>query len=475
MNNESEYATIHRRFLELEDELDLFDLEIADIPVWERIRKGVYQQLRESLDEMEVVGTERSRSRSQVAEYADWLSLAGRNTFFKNPLRTEPNDVLFIGHPRRKHRDDGTWWDIYCDPLIEELDDEYVLFEHNWSNRHLTPAKTENIRYLDLIDFLGRLQRKLGIGSVTVDTATERRLETASERIRDEFGVGIDLVAKASNSVNLRNVTIGLYKRVLSRVDPEIAVIVVSYGKETFIEACKYYDVPVVELQHGIIHPYNLGYHFPGNCEKRAFPDYLFVFGDFWRRQAALPIPDERVISVGYPYLESNHERYGDMTSHEQMVFISQDGIGKQFSRLAIDLSNRDDFELDIVYKLHPVEAKFWQSAYPWLVDSDVTVVDGSDRSLHEVMAASTAQIGVGSTAVYEGLQFDLDTYLFDYPGVEKLAGLVEETDVPVVSSADELVTAVNRGRHHNAREIELFRPNATDNFRQALSGVRNS
>lgn len=315
-------------------------------------------------------------------------------------------------------------------------------FEPPYQNDHKRPARTEDLRYLDLIQYTGTLFRKTGLVDYTLSESVMQEVQAAEALFERQFEVEFDLVSRVKYALSYRQSAKWLYEYLLNRVDPALVLVVVSYGKEPFIEACKDHQVPVVELQHGVIHSHHVGYSFPDGQTKETFPDYLLIFGELWNDTVGFPIPDERVISVGYPYLEQFVTQYSDAESNRQILFISQGTIGEQLSKFAVDVSQHPDIGHDIVYKLHPGEYDRWQEEYPWLVDSEFTIIDSPDPPLYELFAQSSAQIGVYSTAIFEGLAFDTDTYVYNCTGAETLESLIESGAAKLISSADELALA---------------------------------
>lgn len=457
-----------KQFLGMEAELNLLDRTVdGDLYFWERIRKKVYDEINKEKGKR---GQAHSARTSKTDDIKKGVRLL-KNAFQKNPFLAGEADYLFYGHSRRKKLEDGLWWDIYCDPIVDTLkDDEYLLIESPYLASHCTPAKTENIRHLDMITYADGVREKLNLYS-GLTSEDKELLEDIENEIQSRFGVAIDLISLVERKALNRNTSVPLYKRLLKRVDPDIAVLVVSYGKETFIEACNELQIPTVELQHGVIHTNHLGYHYPGDRTKRYFPDYLLTFGEYWNDCVDYPIEDERVIAVGYPYLEQRRKKYEDVNSSDQILFISQGTIGEQLSKFAMEVNEHPDIDHDIVYKLHPGEYDRWRDEYPWLVDADFEVIDSSEPPLYELFAKSSAQIGVGSTAVFEGLCFDLETFVYDCPGSSVLASLVDEDAAELVSSADELASSLGAGKVAFDREY-YFEPNATENACQVLEGL---
>jgi hypothetical protein len=66
-------------------------------------------------------------------------------------------------------------------------------------------------------------------------------------------------------------------------------------------------------------------------------------------------------------------------------------------------------------------------------------VIDHNHINLYELFAQSEYQIGVFSTAIYEGLTLNCKTVLLDFPGVEYMEYLIEEDIVKFAKNAEEL------------------------------------
>jgi len=462
----SEFERVHQSFLDIEQEYGLFEVTIDGVPVWERARSQLHKC---ALKQSGAVAGLQTGIGLSVREYLQGIGLWAKNAFVRNPFLSGQRDFLFLGHQRRKRIEDGYWWDIYCDPLYEKLDLDYVHFERPYRVDHRRPPKTERLRYLDLIEYTGTLQRKTGIVSASIPGRAAQTLTAAEREFKNRIGIELDVTGAIRRQLELRRSTKWLYERLLSRVDPKIAVVLVSYSKETFIEACKDRGVPVVELQHGIIHEYHPGYAYPGDRPKETFPDYLFLFGDFWADAVEFPIGDDRIRSVGYPYLEARREAYAETPARDEVVFVSQRSIGQSLADIAVRLNRMIDH--NVVFKLHPGEYENWESRYPDLSASAVTVIDTDEPPLYELFAESTVQVGVGSTALYEGIEFGLQTFVVDLSSVEYVRPLVERGYATLVTAPDEIASGIDE----TAPQVDsapLFAEDAVENIHRAFADV---
>ncbi|MFC5970116.1 hypothetical protein ACFPYI_02115 [Halomarina salina] len=464
MSRPTTFDDTYEAFLALEDDLCPFDVVRDGVRVWELVRFEVFRQVVAAQGEWGQPHTNVQRSGRVYLELA---SLAARNLVRRNPFLGGRHDVLFWGHPRRKRLDDGYWWDVYCDPITDGLSLDALHVEPPHLNRHYTPAKTERLRYVDAVEILGQAGELVG---ATLGRPSFDAFDDVERYLGEEFDADVRVADLAQRRLAYRRAVRPLYRRLLASVDPELVVVVVSYaGREPFVEVCHELGITVVELQHGVIDRYQAGYSFPDWRTKETFPDYLFTFGEFWTDQADLPVPDDHVYAVGYPHLEASVERYASVERRDQVVFVSTGEVGHTLSKQAVSLHERPDHDWSVAYKLHPGESDRWREEYPWLVDSGVEVVDESGRPLHRLFAESRAQVGVYSTALYEGVRFGVETYLVDLPWMPSPPGL--DGLATVVEPGDDLGTVLGSA-DPAADTTRFFEPNPLSAVRRAIDDV---
>jgi len=454
----------------MEEDLDLLEQTVAGVHFWERIRFPVQVAV---LQKAGLVGQSHTVLEHNLSDYLKGALLLAKNLVVRNPYRASRSDVFFLGSPRRKLRDDGLWWDIYCDPIIEALDWSYAYFEAPYLNRHMVPQKTQGIRYLDAPLYWATARQTLGIASVALSQAEKLLLKSIEEGIQSGCGVAIDVEQMVGIDLLRRKTTLPAYLKLLERVRPRISLLVDSSGNETFIEACKTLGIPAVELQHGVMSRYTLSHSYVGEGRvKRTFPDYLFVFGDYWKETIDYPIPKERIWSIGFPYLESELRTCSNANRKRQLLFISEGTTGGEMSRFAVELAASRDLPWKIVYKLHPGEYARWRTEYPWLATAPLEVVDDDTIPLYRLFAESQAQVGVCSTAVFEGLAFGLRTLLLDLPGIEHVEYLLENGFAALVREPAEIAERL-RDRDSANRAVDyLFQPHALANVDRALRHI---
>ena len=443
--------TVTEAFLEMEDELDL--LRGAMGLTWEAARFSLHQRLMVALG---AVGQgqvfhgdlEPSRLRRGWA-YA-------RNAVVRPSLAAGPAELLFVGHPRRRRLPDGTWTDLYVDPLLRGLGPGIragvVEPPHLGVHRH--PPTVSGVRYLDDVVLLGAAVGALGAGRATA--SEKSAMDAVARKVRRRFDVEVGVADRLEEARFLRATGLRFYRALLDRVSPKLLVVVCAYGLETLIEAAKARDVPVVELQHGVIYPYHLGYTYP-TVPKSTFPDHLLTFGSFWNDATDYPVPAERIHAVGYPVFDEARASM-QRDPGDEVLFVSQLAVGEPLSRMAVDFASRTG--RPVIYKLHPGEIPGWRERYPWLTAPDVRVVDDPGRSIYELFATARAQVGVFSTALYEGIGLGVPTVVAELPGSEASEPLVRRGYAGKAADVTGLEAALNRPTAPADAEA-LFRPGA--------------
>jgi len=471
MNIES----IIEKIFQMEEELDLFNKKIDGVFFWEAIRFTVVNLLAQKID------PSYGKRHTVFSDIRAGKALPGLNAlkkiFYKNPLLVSKSDFLFIGASRRTLMEDRLWWDIYCDPVIDNLKskNKCILYEMPILGTHLAPPKTKNIRYLDFVSFVSNRLIRSKLIRIKFSNGDKLSIDQIEKQIKERFGADINLQSLIYYYLIERKSTLPLYIWLFKRINPKIVVFICSYGKEILVEACKNLGIPSVELQHGIINRYHTGYSFVGKKSiKRNFPDYFFAFGDYWKNLVEFPISKERVYSVGFPFFEQEVAKFKNENKKNQVVFVSQGPYGKKLSQLAVDLKKRHDFGMEIVYKIHPGEYYRWKKDYPWLVGSGIRVIDeDNSESLYKLLAQSIALVGVSSTTVYEGFGFGLRTFLVDPPDVEYMNQLIASQAVVKISCADELIQDLNQPHEQGRISVDhFFKANAAENILHALDTI---
>jgi hypothetical protein len=479
---------MHKRFLDFEKKYDLFNkYYIEEIPLWILIRFPVWSSIL-MVNKFQSTRVEEGWSILQKKKITTGLQKGInilKGTIFRHPyFGLKEADILFLNSTRRVKLNDN-YYDIYLDYLEYKLN-EYRCFNLvRTGGQKFNSIPVENYRLLDYIHILTFIKSFL----IRKDEKNYQNVQKILQSLAVDFDVQIDIEEetkrlyfdKILNFIEYKN----SFERILKKIKPKIVFEVSHYGiiNIALNIAANKLKIPTIELQHGVIDQYHVGYNYPNlsKTEKYLFlPTHIFLFGNYWKKHCKIPIEEKNKIVTGFPYFEkAMKECYQYSKNIKQILFISQWTIGDRLARTAYELSSIVSNDYSIVFKLHPAEYLNWEEKYKLLINiPNVKVVDGSiDMSLYRLLAESSFLVGVYSTAIYEGFSFHLQTFILDFPGREYMDHLIKSGYVQLVTNAEEIL----QGIHKSSRKVDnisdqIWQKDSLLNMKVAIKSIlRNS
>ena len=473
---------ICQKIWNLEEKYELNHKEIQGCYPWQLIRMYLYYEITRKTNVFE---SAQQSSLSLFDKINSFLPFV-KNSILSNPLSGKENvDALIFDHPRKVIFEDE-YQDIYSYFLKDTLNQygkSFETIESPYLNQHFRSnenIKENHVKFNDRILLGSFIHKTRNRGKLHFTESEMQYINSVKEELETAFEIEIDLFRIMEDHILNFQYDYKKYIELLQRKKPKVVFLVVAYENKALLAACKKMNIEIIELQHGTISQYHLGYSYPENTMKfngelkeiEYFPDKILSFGDYWKNACPFPIDSENIISMGFPYFEENSKTYmkiaedknskegnDQKTEKKQILFISQGVIGKYLSELAYETAlnmnknnenNEDNTQnYNFIYKLHPGEYGTWKENYDYLTKAvnefdNFTVIDKSEPPLYELFAESHYQIGAFSTAIYEGLAFNCKTFIIDVPGVEYLDDLIDKDIVKKVNSSEELINYIN-------------------------------
>ncbi|MCR5527006.1 MAG: hypothetical protein K6F39_06455 [Lachnospiraceae bacterium] len=376
---------------------------------------------------------------------------------WKHPMRTKSEniDVLFVCHPRRQEID-GKMVSIYTDYIADHFPDSATLQRVSKTEYPQDKIYSKNVIFNYRVELMSYIYRIL---VQKFQPARYRRIrEQVENEMREPFRdleENYDLHPKLKSFAERVTALYFFYKyrypkyeKLLKKLKPKAIVEVVGGSVNTKIinEIAKNMQIPTVELQHGTGAVMN---EFPKDIRIAQFTDWYFTFADFWKNVTDYPLEENHVFAGGFPYHDIMMDKYPrESWKHDKntIVFLSSPKYGREMSELAVKLKKIAP-ELNIIYKFHPKEISGWKERYKELAEADdIRVIDETKTPLYSLFAESSIQVGVESTAVYEGMSFELDTYIWDIPQAEPMRILVENGFARHFSDEQDLAEFIKTG-----------------------------
>ncbi|MEV0291638.1 hypothetical protein AB0H36_46560 [Kribbella sp. NPDC050820] len=316
-------------------------------------------------------------------------------------------DAMVVPHPRKPG---GA--EIYTDELRKALGTSALVLDSAINGTPLPGSKN--------LDFFTS-----AAGAVHKRQVDDRGIAGALEQLTGfRVPVGALLAREAPKHERLR----ALYRALLRRHRIQTVYVVVAYFHQHIVGAARDLGIRVVELQHGAISPFHLGYSYPGRPVVADQPDELWCFGSYWTDIADLPA-GMRTSVIGASYLPETTAKEPTLA-----VFLSQGTIGAELLHVAESVA-KEHPSLNVVFRPHPSERA-----------ADYTIPDGvrlsTEGSTLELLAAATYQVGVSTTALFEGMALGCRTAVANLPGHEYLERPISSGHALLMTKPAQLTSA---------------------------------
>ncbi|HEY0470263.1 MAG TPA: hypothetical protein VGD34_01340 [Kribbella sp.] len=338
--------------------------------------------------------------------------LAGLVT--RNPFLARGSfDALVVPHPRKPG---GV--EIYTDALRTSLGPSALVLDSGINGTPLPGSRN--------LDFFTS-----AAGTLRARPVDAERCLKVAQALEALTGIKVPIAALVAREVPKHLRLRATYRSMLKRQKIKTVYVVVAYFHQHIVGAARDLGIRVVELQHGAISPFHLGYSYPGRPAVADQPDELWCFGSYWADVAELPAGMKTEI-IGAPFISPLTAEEMAAKDPRRVVFLSQGTIGPSLLEYALALSAARP-ELEVIFRLHPSEHA---SDYEVPAGSTVRMSSGPGESTLGLLASATFQVGVATTALFEGMVLGCRTAVAKLPGHEYLMPVVDRGDALLVEDA---------------------------------------
>jgi len=159
-----------------------------------------------------------------------------------------------------------------------------------------------------------------------------------------------------------------------------------------------------------------------------------------------LPLSKSNVKIEGFTHFINLRDGYNKIVRNKnQILILSQGALGPQIAdEVLANIEGLSDYVL--IYKLHPGEYSRWRDYKSLVVLSQLPNVKiVKDEDIYKLFSESFFQVGVFSTAIYEGIGFSCKTILLDLPGIEYMQDLINNDVVNVLRKEETIYEVVKK------------------------------
>lgn len=410
MLSPSSLNELYDKFARFESHLEGF--KIDGVPAWEAVRARVFANCAVSANLFYVGHPFVPRSLSNILRTGTNVI---RSMTTQSVRRLPETDVLILGHSRLVKNQEGKYQDPYSEAYFNSKGLNVVFLERAFRCQHFYPRVAGHQAWID--NMLLRSRRTRQLKGASLDKVNE-----LDNLIQKEMGFACDLVKEIENVLGTREIQLPFYDKLIQRIKPKVAIVIVAYTSPFFVEACKLNQIPVIEIQHGMISKYHMGYDYSVLTPQLYFPDHVWLWGEYWKASATMP-GSSQYAQVGWPVFERQRQKT-QQNKFPGCLFISQGAIGKTIAKSAMQL-RLDRPEINVYYKLHPSEYQTWQHDYADLTKAGIRVLGANDGDIYQWLAQIKYVIGGYSTVLAEAIGMGCRVGVLNVPGAEYMERLV--------------------------------------------------
>ena len=411
-------------FERVERALALDERRIDGIPWWDLARHPFHRTALTALGLGDLEPPPRTTHLDGLARGFSVVMNLLRAVTTRSPRRARKRSVLIVGHPRRRKVDEH-WVDLYVDPLLALLpaDRPVEVLEEPIDFEHRRPAATRGLRYLDALRARARWAERRDPG---LNAAARDEVRKVAERFEAELGVRLDLEALVALELRRWRARHPRYRALLAALEPEVLLVVRAARQEPLVAAARELGIPVAELQHGSPARGKLNYDYSSGIAKTTFPDLFASFGRFWTDAVVLPRGDAATEVLGFPWLSAQRARHTHVEKRARLLVLSQRDVASALVAFCVALRARLPIGIEVLYKPHPEDLRRGAGGLEALRSAGVVVVEDPNADLYALQASARWQLGVYSTALYEGIAFGCATFVLRAAGAEQMTRLVD-------------------------------------------------
>jgi len=448
--------------LKIEKEKKLLNECIDDFCFWVYIRHSLSTDIQNKIYNQSF-DTNRLKSQKFSAAIKQ-ISIS----FSKVIIPAKHVDLLFVNNGGRRYLEEGIFVDSIADDIMKEYESSLML-EYSGGNPK-TPAFTANLKYIDIYTVEGYAYRYLAqvFNRKKVKSVYEYIYNTIKIPIEDIYrNYEVDcccvesIAAKLTDYYFVRKVLKKKYLHILQKTTPK-AIVEVWHGtleKMVFTKLAKEKNIPVIELQHGATGIGHLAYNYYEIDNIKQFPDYFFVFSEYWKECIYPPVTMDKVVVTGCPYIERKVQKYKAKRKSSSsgvsstLLFLAD----KYNTKLLMDIAREVKLilknDIRIIVKLHPLDNK--SEIISERESIGVEVYSNTECDLYDALVEAGYVVCTGgTTSLYEALAFGLRGFIYLDKAYEEFVALCQDGYTEGFSTVEELIAKLKIDNENDSKDV---------------------
>jgi hypothetical protein len=275
-----------------------------------------------------------------------------------------------------------------------------------------------------------------------------KKLLTFIKRINEEKIVGkpilVNIVSDLQIEFNIDKYLLNLFsfisvfKLYFKIIKPKKIFLICYYGIEKMAASyvAKEMNIPVIELQHGVIHDAHPAYITKVNIKPNPYPDYLFCFGEGFKKFVSPFIyPPQNIFIIGnyyIDYIKKNKDKnrllflkkYNNMCSQ---IIITVAGLTELDNEMIAFIEKISEFRYDLCFIYIP---RIMTSGFVHYSHKNIFIE--TELDVYQCMQNSHITSTVNSTCAIESLALGTPVILMNIQNLAKAcySGFFSPSDV---------------------------------------------
>ncbi|WP_242083700.1 hypothetical protein [Aestuariivivens sediminis] len=418
---------ISNRFLKWEIENKLYDIKVKDFPIYCLLRVEIYESLMFD-SSLKSILLKEDKSQAKRINYLK-LGYSVISFFFKQRLLKNSN--LYITNTDNKIKYREIYVDNFFDKLIDKDPGKVAVLEFpNIINYHF-----DNLKNKEKILKAGFLYAAEKIFKDRVDksqlTKEVDRISKYYKQLylsinKTELYENIDFLIKKRIIRNLKRIHI--YEKLIKYYSPKVVYLKSAYSplKQILIYVCRKHSTKIIEVQHGHIYPYHIGYLLARDKGdiKNLLPNHIYVWSRYYKNVLLENNWNNDTIKIKGDFTY-NHElneinlknshRINELINDYKTIItiISQHTLCKEIDEFLNDMEKLPS-DVAILIKLHPRLKLSQEEIFNKKASQFKNIMIVRDGNIKLYFEVSDLIIGVYSTAIIEALEMQKTVHLID-------------------------------------------------------------
>jgi len=425
-------------------------------------------------------------------------------SFLPIPIPNKKIDFCAFSDTHSRRLRNEKYYDVYVDPLYELLGDKFFVFEwpmHSglrrdygknvYSNNYI-PAHLPKISMtffnIMIYRYFKRKNYTVESEKVLLDVIRffSKNTKIDENRIRNEIYYSITVF------YNMKL----FFIKLLDKINPKAIFIRCGYGRfhNALSQACRELNIPSIELQHGNITRYHVGYVKTLKSENRdCVPEYLLTYGSVFNNivQDSSLFDDEKVIEIGFPFFENIKKskpvidkKVSEFISNFKMVLLvtSQWTVADDIKEFIIEVSKilkEKNKSIGIIFKPHPRDINNYSNMKK---HKNILLADKYD-DIYDLFKVIHIHSTVYSTSGLEALAFGKPNIFIDIKkyGIKSMFEIIDEktsysADSPkrFIEKLSNIVTNYKSISKNALKKSEgFYKSNSYENLEKFLNSIK--